>query len=186
MSGWYIGGSKIWFLIFCDFDPIFVNFERIIKWAIRNRFNSRFHGSIARYLSFHLVKLQLRTAHHLALYQRILMTGWKCQILRNPVKSFNFIDFCTDFAFLYGFFKFSKFDPLSKSDLKTTNYAPFAAGIFRDGSLDMKLVIREIREIIYRIQKLTGKSILKIKTKNLTCENLEKYHNWHAKSVKKM
>ena len=36
----------------------------------------------------------------------------------------------------------------------------------------------------YRIQKLTGKSIMKIKTKTLTCENLEKYHNWHAKSVK--
>ena len=35
-------------------------------------------------------------------------------------------------------------DPLSKSDLKTPNYAPFEAAIFRDESLDMKLLIRKI------------------------------------------
>ena len=35
----YIGGSKIKFLIFWGFDAKFMNFERIIKWAIRNRLN---------------------------------------------------------------------------------------------------------------------------------------------------
>ena len=144
MGGWYIGGSKIQFLIFCGFDAKFMNFERIIKWAIRNRLNSRFHGSIAPCLSFHLVKLQLRTAHHLALYQRILMTGWKCQILRNRAQSLNFIDFGTDFTFFIDFFQIFEIDPLSKSGLKTPNYAPFEAAIFRDESLDMKLLIRKI------------------------------------------
>ena len=144
MGGWYIGGSKIQFLIFCGFDAKFMNFERIIKWAIRNRLNSRFHGSIAPCLNFHLVKLQLRTAHHLALYQRILMTGWKCQILRNRAQSLNFIDFGTDFTFFMDFFQISKFDTSSKSVPEVPNYTPFEAAIFRDESLDMKLLIRKI------------------------------------------
>ncbi len=144
MGGWYIGGSKIPFLTFCDFDPKFVNLERIVTWAIRNRLNSRFHGSIAPCLSFHLVKLQLRTAHHLALYQRILVTDWKCQILRNWDQSLNFIDFGTDFTLFIDFFQIFEIDPLSKSDLKTPNYAPFEAALFRDQSLDMKFLIRKI------------------------------------------
>ena len=42
------------------------------------------------------------------------------------------------------FFQIFEIDPLSKSDLKTPNYAPFEAAIFRDESLDMKLLIRKI------------------------------------------
>ncbi len=43
-----------------------------------------------------------------------------------------------------GFFHFSKFDSSSKSAQKTTNYAPFEAAIFRDESLDVKILLREI------------------------------------------
>ena len=48
------------------------------------------------------------------------------------------------YVFYRFFFKFSKSTPLSKSDLKTPNYAPFEAAIFRDESLDIKLLIRKI------------------------------------------
>ena len=41
-------------------------------------------------------------------------------------------------------FQIFEIDPLSKSGLKTPNYAPFEAAIFRDESLDMKLLIRKI------------------------------------------
>ena len=48
------------------------------------------------------------------------------------------------YVFLQIFFQIFEIDPLSKSDLKTPNYAPFEAAIFRDESLDMKLLIRKI------------------------------------------
>ena len=79
----------------------------------------------------------------MALYQRILMTGWKCQILRIPATWPNFIDFGIDLRFFMDFVKFPKFDPLSQESLKTTNYAQFEAVIFWDASLDMVLLIRE-------------------------------------------
>ena len=48
------------------------------------------------------------------------------------------------YVFYRFFFQIFEIDPLSKSDLKTPNYAPFEAAIFRDESLDMKLLIRKI------------------------------------------
>ena len=70
--------------------------------------------------------------------------GLKMSNLRNRAQSLHFIDFGTDFTFFMDFFQIFEIDPLSKSDLKTPNYAPFEAAIFRDESLDMKLLIRKI------------------------------------------
>ena len=55
-----------------------------------------------------------------------------------------FYRFWHRFYVFLDFFQIFEIDPLSKSDLKTPNYAPFEAAIFRDESLDMKLLIREI------------------------------------------
>ncbi len=67
--------------------------------------------------------------------------GLKMSILKN--RSISSI-LAQILRFLWIFSKFSKFDSLSKSDRKTPNYAPFEAAIFRDESLDMKLLIRKI------------------------------------------